>query len=98
MTVALLSCADYGSSASKLVSCLEFQTLEIRTGRPGFTKQNVIHLSGSEPYYEFLLACLLVQGFKKHKQVGPTPESNSILKCIWGPKKCWVEKIRVKQL
>ena len=25
------------------------------------------------------------------KQVGPTPESNSILKCILGPKRFWVK-------
>ena len=28
------------------------------------------------------------------KQVGPMPESNFILKCIWGQKKCWVKKIK----
>ena len=29
---------------------------------------------------------------KEEKQVGPTPVSNSILKCVLGPKRFWVKK------
>ena len=33
----------------------------------------------------------------KAKQVGPTPKSNSILKCIFGPKRFWAQKIVVSK-
>ena len=31
-------------------------------------------------------------GLREYKQVGPTPESNSILKCILSPKRFLVQK------
>ena len=35
---------------------------------------------------------MLIITLKLTKQVGPTPESTSILKCILGPKRFWVKK------